>query len=284
MAVKEPKRVLFVNSEIFPYLPETEISTLGRFLPQFIQEGGKEIRSFMPRYGCINERRNQLHEVIRLSGMNIVVSDIDRPLIIKVSSIPSARMQVYFIDNEDYFKRKQIYCDVDGVFMKDNAERAAFFARGVLETVKKLRWKPDIIHCNGWISHFVPLYLKKIYKNDPLFSASRVVLSLYGDDFLRESFSPDMKSKIMMPGLRSRDVEHLAQEHPTGINLAKLAVQYSDGVIMGTGEIDAELSAYIGKLGLPVMPHVTVDTQTNAYVRKYNNFYDQILQKNKDVK
>ncbi len=284
MAVKEPKRVLFVNSEILPYLPETKISMIGRFLPQFILEGGKEIRSFMPRYGCINERRNQLHEVIRLSGMNIVIDDIDRPLIIKVSSIPSARMQVYFIDNEDYFKRKQVFFDADGAFMADNAERAVFFARGVLETVKKLRWKPDVIHCNGWMSHIVPLYLKKVYKNDPIFSSSKVVVSLYDDDCVQEHFSPDMKSKVMMTGVRSRDIEHICVEEPLGINLAKLAVQYSDGVIMGSAEIEESLSGYVAKLGLPVLPYIAVDAGTNAYAKKYNGFYDQILQKGSDAK
>ena len=175
------KRVLFVNSEITPYLPETDIAKIGRYLPQGIQERKKEIRSFMPRYGCINERKNQLHEVIRLSGMNIVVNDVDRPLVIKVASISAARMQVYFIDNEDYFHRKNVYCDDNGNFFADNWERAIFFARGVLETVKKLRWAPDVIHCQGWISHILPLYLKKAYIDDPIFSNSKVVLSLYND-------------------------------------------------------------------------------------------------------
>ena len=142
-------RVLFVNSEIFPFLPESPIANIGRQLPQGIQERKKEIRAFMPRYGCINERKNQLHEVIRLSGMNLIISDVDHPLIIKVASITSARIQVYFIDNEDYFRRKQIYRDDNDVFFADNDERAIFFARGVLEIVKKLRWAPDIIHCQG---------------------------------------------------------------------------------------------------------------------------------------
>ena len=175
------KKVLFVNSEMFPYLPETPIAKLCRELPQGIQERKNEIRSFMPKYGCINERKNQLHEVIRLSGMNIIISDVDRPLVIKVASISAARIQVYFIDNEDYFHRKQIYRDDSGDFFADNGERAIFYARGVLETVKKLRWAPDIIHCHGWISHVLPLYLKKAYKDDPVFSGAKVVLSLYGD-------------------------------------------------------------------------------------------------------
>ena len=195
--MKEPKRVLFVNSEIYPYLPESEISLIGRYLPQGIQESGKEIRSFMPRYGCINERRNQLHEVIRLSGMNIVVNDIDRPLVIKVSSISAARMQVYFIDNEDYFHIKFVFTDEEGKFFEDNDERAIFFARGVLETVKKLRWAPDVIHCQGWISHLVPAYLKKAYKDDPIFTDCKVVLSLY-DEIAGESFAEDMKGKMII--------------------------------------------------------------------------------------
>ena len=170
------KRVLFVNSEITPYLPETPISLIGRYLPQGIQERKKEIRSFMPRYGCINERKNQLHEVIRLSGMNIIISDVDHPLVIKVASISAARMQVYFIDNEEYFRRKQVAYDEKGNFFADNGDRAIFFARGVLETAKKLRWAPDIIHCHGWITHLLPLYLKKIYKDDPIFANSKVVL------------------------------------------------------------------------------------------------------------
>ena len=228
--MKETKRVLFVNSEILPYLPETKFSAIGRYLPQGIQERGKEIRSFMPRYGCINERRNQLHEVIRLSGMNVVINDIDRPLVIKVASISAARMQVYFIDNDDYFHRKQIFENEEGQFFEDNDERAIFFARGILETVKKLRWKPDIIHCNGWISHLVPLFLKKAYKNDPIFTDAKVVVSLY-DEYINETFDPEMKGKISMPGIKPKDMELLNE--PNGINLAKLALQYSDGLIKG---------------------------------------------------
>lgn len=273
--MKEPKRVLFVNSEIFPYLPESKISSIGRYLPQGIQKAGKEIRSFMPRYGCINERRNQLHEVIRLSGMNIVVNNIDRPLVIKVSSISSARMQVYFIENEDYFHRKFIYEDAAGTFFPDNDERAAFFARGILETVKKLRWKPDVIHCQGWISHVLPLYLKKAYKDDPIFSDAKVVLSLY-NEHLNESFSPTMKSKILMNGIKSKDVEVVSKS--TGISLAKLAIQYADGIIEGDEHLNADLYAYINKMGLPVLPYI--DTQDPGYIQKYNTFYDQILQSN----
>lgn len=275
--MKEPKRVLFVNSEIFPYLPESDISVLGRYLPQGIQESGKEIRTFMPRYGCINERRNQLHEVIRLSGMNIVVNDIDRPLVIKVASISAARMQVYFIDNEDYFYRKSIYLDGDGKLFNDNDERAAFFARGILETAKKLRWKPDIIHCQGWISHLLPIYLKKGYSDDPIFSDCKVVLSIY-DEYLDQEFDQNMASKLLINNITLKDVSHIV-EHPNGTNLAKLAIQYSDGVIYGSESLDIELTSYVEELGLPILPYQKFEQNDSDCIQRFNCFYDQFIEK-----
>ena len=268
-----PKRVLFVNSEITPYLPETEISKIGRYLPQGIQERKKEIRSFMPRYGCINERKNQLHEVIRLSGMNIIINAVDRPLLIKVATISAARMQVYFIDNEDYFHIKSIYCDDNGNFFEDNCERAIFFARGVLETVKKLRWAPDIIHCQGWISHVLPLYLKKAYIDDPIFSNSKVVLSLYNDTPGVE-FPADFKDKILFGGVTENDVTLL--EQPTGTNLAKLAASWSDGVIVGAGDVDNDLVQFCKESGLPVLDYNGEALESGSYIEDYNSFYDNL--------
>jgi len=150
--MKKKARVLFVSQEVTPYLDETPMGLIGRHLPQGIQERGKEIRLFMPKYGCINERRNQLHEVIRLSGMNLIIDDTDHPLIIKVASIQSARMQVYFIDNQEYFERKYTLVDKKGVHFADNDERSIFFCRGVIETVKKLGWAPDVVHLHGWFT------------------------------------------------------------------------------------------------------------------------------------
>lgn len=266
------KRILFVNSEIYPYLPESPIANIGRYLPQGIQERKKEIRSFMPRYGCINERKNQLHEVIRLSGMNIIINDVDRPLVIKVASISAARMQVYFIDNEDYFHRKQVYNDENGEFFKDNAERAIFFARGVLETVKKLRWAPDVIHCQGWISQVLPLYLKKVYVDDPIFSNSKVVLSVYNDT--PEAFPEDFKEKILIPGITEQDVEIL--NDPTGINLAKLAAKYSDGIIYGSADIPEEITTFCKDTGLPAVDYRAESFEDGSYIEDYNSFYDQL--------
>ena len=269
------KRILFVNSEIYPYLPESDIALSGRYLPQAIQEAGNEIRSFMPRYGCINERRNQLHEVIRLSGMNIVIGNVDQPLVIKVASISAARMQVYFIDNEDYFQRKPTVRDAEGKFFEDNGERAIFFARGVLETVRKLRWKPDVVHCQGWMSHFVPIYLKKVYKNDPIFEESKVVLSLYDDD-LHEKFSDDVIDKLMTEHLKKSDAAAI-KEVADGINLAKLAIQYSDGIVCGVENPEKELMDAAKARKLPVLPYTKVSAEGPGYVNDYNAFYDKIL-------
>ncbi|MBO6168437.1 MAG: glycogen/starch synthase [Bacteroidales bacterium] len=256
-----------------PYLPESPVSTVARYLPQGIQERKKEIRSFMPRYGFINERKNQLHEVIRLSGMNIIISDVDHPLVIKVASISSARIQVYFIDNEDYFRRKQTFCDEDGNFFEDNDERAIFFARGVLETVKKLRWAPDVIHCQGWISHLVPAYLKKAYKDDPIFSSGKIVLSLYND--LPEShFRPGFSAKAAFGGLTPEDVKFL--DKPDGINLAKTAIQYADGVILSAPDLPATLTRYCKTLKLPVLPYDAAMMENGSYIDAYDAFYDKI--------
>ena len=268
------KRVLFVNSEIFPYIPESAISKVGRTLPQGIQEKRKEIRAFMPRYGCVNERKFSLHEVIRLSGMNIIISDTDRPLSIKVASISAARLQVYFIDNDDYFHRKQLYRDEKGRFFPDNGERAIFFARGVLETVKKQRWAPDVVHCHGWISQVLPLYLKKAYKDDPIFSSSKVVLSLY-DDTPKETFEAGFADALSFGSITREDT---GLEGPVdGTLLAKLAVRYADGIIMGAPEIDKDVAALAEGSGLPILPYDGASMEDGSYIDRYNSFYESIL-------
>ena len=268
------KKILFVSSEMEPYLPETRIAKICRELPQGIQERRKEIRAFMPRYGCINERKNQLHEVIRLSGMNIIIGDVDRPLVIKVASISAARIQVYFIDNEDYFRRKQLCKDEHGKFFADNGERAIFFARGVLETVKKLRWAPDIIHCSGWISHVLPLYLKKAYKDDHIFSNSKVVLSLY-DDISAEPLSPGFANTILYGAIKPKDVT--LSDQANGMELAKLAAQYADGIILGCADVDASLKQHCESLGLPILPYEEESFKDGSYMDRYNAFYDDLL-------
>jgi starch synthase len=266
----ESKKVLFVSQEITPYLPENELSLISRMLPQAIQETGKEIRTFMPKYGNINERRNQLHEVIRLSGMNLIIDDTDHPLIIKVASIQAARMQVYFIDNEDYFQRKHTVADSRGRFFEDNDERMIFFARGVLETVRKLRWSPDLVHCHGWFTSLVPLYIKKAYREDPLFGETKVVFSFYNHGFngnLNSSFS----DKIIVDGVSPDHVSMV--KAPDYNNLVSLAATYSDGLIKGSTHLPEPISEVLKKTGKPYLDSVNPE----KYVEEFSVFYDSII-------
>lgn len=275
--MKEKKaKILFISQEIFPYLPESEVSKISRFLPQGIQEKGREIRTFMPRYGCVNERRNQLHEVIRLSGMNLIINDMDHPLIIKVASIQSARMQVYFIDNEDYFQRKTTLTDENGETFDDNDERAIFFSKGVIETVKKLRWSPDLIHCHGWFTAFAPLMIKKAYADDPLFAHSKVVFSVYNDGFSKP-LNENARKKVLMEGISKKDVEILRE--PTYENLLKLAVNFSDGVILGSPSVSGQVIEHINTVKKPLLPY----QDSENYIDIYDEFYNQILNGNSNV-
>ena len=263
-------KVLFITQEITPYVSESEMSLVGRNLPQAIQEKGREIRTFMPKWGNINERRNQLHEVIRLSGMNLIIDDTDHPLIIKVASIQSARMQVYFIDNDDYFQNRLQVVDENGVEYEDNDARAIFYARGVLETVKKLRWCPYVIHCHGWMTELAPLYINKSYKDEPSFRDAKVVFSLYDNDF-KEPFHPDFASKLLLKGISKKDVADL-KEPVDYTALCKLAVDYSDGVIQQSEHVNEEVIAYARQIGKPVLGYQSPEIFADAC----NDFYDQV--------
>ena len=265
----EKMKVLFISQEIAPYLPESEISEIGRYLPQGIQERGKEIRTFMPRFGCVNERRNQLHEVIRLSGMNLVINDNDHPLIIKVASIQAARMQVYFIDNEDYFQRKFATTNDEGIEFDDNDERAIFFARGVLETVIKLRWSPDIIHCHGWFTGMVPLFVKKTYKDNPLFANAKIIYSVYNDQF-NSPLNSTMAGKIAEDGININEISVINE--PTFVNLSKLAIDYSDATIKGSELIDSELENYMKSSKKPFLDYQSKENYIDSYFDFYNTF------------
>ncbi|HET6245413.1 MAG: glycogen/starch synthase [Bacteroidetes bacterium] len=268
--MKKPK-VLFISQEITPYLEETPLSLLTRKLPQGIQERGKEIRVFMPKYGCINERRNQLHEVIRLSGMNLIIDESDHPLIIKVASIQSARMQVYFIDNEEYFNRKTMLHDKKEVFCPDNDERAIFFCRGVLETVKKLGWAPDIVHCHGWLTSLVPLYLRKAFKEDPIFANSKIVYSVYDNEF-DGCLSMDYAKKLKIEGISDQDVHML--KTPNFVNINKSAIAMADAVIIGSEKINTDIEEFIKETNKPMLAFHPAET----YIDAYSTFYDEVLE------
>ena len=263
-------KVLFIHQEITPYLKETPMSLIGRYLPQGIQEKGKEIRIFMPRFGNINERRNQLHEVIRLSGMNMIINDTDHPLIIKVASIQTARIQIYFIDNDDLFtKRKSTIADKDGVFFEDNDDRTVFFSRGVIETVRKLNWPPDIIHCHGWMTSLVPLYIKRAFKDNPLFSDAKVVYSLYDDDF-EGSFRDSYEKKLKMPGIVAKEIKWL--KNPVYANIQKSALDFADGIVIASPNVNPEVEKYARSLNKPILEYQGEEN----YVDAYNEFYDKI--------
>ncbi len=235
------KKVLYVSSEVIPYLPNNDISTLTYNLPKVVNKNGGQTRIFIPKYGLINERRHQLHEVIRLSGMNLIIDDLDMPLIIKVASIPKERMQVYFIDNDEYFKNRLLDSDKKKNLYKDNDERAIFFAKGVVETIKKLNWTPDIIHVHGWIASLMPLYLKQYYKDEPLFSKSKVVTSIY-DNEIKGDLNSGIISKIKFDEVESDTLNIL--ENPTYENLYKLSIMNSDGVVFASENINKSYSRF----------------------------------------
>jgi len=266
----EKTRILYVTQEITPYLPESQMATICRYLPQAVQENGMEIRTFMPRFGCVNERRNQLHEVIRLSGMNLIIDDTDHPLIIKVASIQQARMQIYFIDNEDYFQRKFVFTDKNQKFFKDNDERAVFFSRGVLETVKKLGWSPDIVHCHGWMTSLVPLYIKKAFKDNPLFTDTKVLYSIYNDDF-DGHMNKDFAQKIKLEGITNKDLKYYRKANFVSMMMA--AIDYSDGIIISSEQINPEVSEYLNQSGKPVLGYQGMD----KYIDAYSGFYEKTL-------
>ena len=261
------KKILFVSSELVPYLPENEVSQMSYEAPRMVNGNGGQIRIFMPKYGNINERRHQLHEVIRLSGMNLVINDMDMPLIIKVASIPKERIQVYFIDNDEYFKRKATFTDAKGVLFPDNDERAIFFAKGVVETVKKLNWTPDIIHVHGWMASLLPLYLKKFYADEPLFSESKIVTSVYKKSF-EGSLDKDLSKKIAFDGIDQEDLAAL--ETPDYNNLLKVAANHSDAIILAAEGLSEDLTNYIANLKKPVLPYVPLQGFEEAYANFYN--------------
>ncbi|MDR1810072.1 MAG: glycogen/starch synthase [Prevotella sp.] len=261
-----------MTQEIFPYLPESTIATNCRYLPQAIQEKGKEIRAFMPKFGSINERRNQLHEVIRLSGMNLIIDDTDHPLIIKVASIQAARMQVYFIDNDDFFSRRHTVADENGDEFIDNDERSIFYVRGVLETVKKLRWIPDVIHCHGWMTALTPLYIKTAFADDPCFKNSKIVYSLYNDGF-ETPFTPKFASKLKLSGMEDADMAEVNDNDVDYLSLTMLAIKHADAVIQCEQEIDSRILDYVAHSQKMFLPYQGTPAEAADAI---NEFYDTL--------
>lgn len=267
------KKILFITQEITPYVPDTQISAMGRELPQSFQEKNREIRTFMPKWGIVNERRNQLHEVIRLSGMNLIIDDTDHPLIIKVASIPSARIQVYFIDNDEYFGHRQMAIDAKGREYKDNSERAVFYARGVLETVKKLRWTPEIIHCQGWISSIIPLYLKTAYAEEPAFRDCRTIFTPTNFE-LKANLGKNFPNVLQY---RNADITLIEQLGPklNMQSLNKIGTLFSDGICMP--ESNPEIEAFAKSHKKPLLISNDFGKENPAIL----DFFDVVWSKGK---
>jgi len=265
-------KILYINQEIAPYTPDSDLSLMGRDLPQVIQENGIEIRTFMPKWGNINERRGQLHEVIRLSGMNLIINDTDHPLIIKVASIPVSRLQVYFIDNDDYFHKRQMAENESGEEYPDNGERAIFFARGVLETVKKLRWTPDIIHCQGWMGAVIPFYIKTAYKEEPSFSNTKVVTSLFSNE-LKNELGENFKDCVEFRDAKKKLLNAYSQTFDF-VELGKLAIDYSDAIVQATPIVNAQLLSHAKAKKLPLMAFPGTENYTEAYMDFYKTVFE----------
>ena len=258
----EEKRILYVSSEVVPYLAENEVSLQSYEFPKMINDIGGQIRIFMPRYGNINERRHQLHEVIRLSGMNLVVNDMDMPLIIKVASIPKERIQVYFIDNDEYFKRKATFTDEEGNLFPDNDERAIFFAKGVVETVKKLNWVPDVIHVQGWMAALLPVYLKHYYKNEGIFADTKIITSVYNLGF-EGTLNQELVGKLSFDNISKEATNHVIT--PSYENLMKMTIDHSDGIVVGSEGLHPTLTKYIETSGKPFLPFAPKDQISEIY-------------------
>ena len=263
------KKILYVSSEVIPYMPQTDIANMTYSLPNMVNENGGQPRIFIPKYGIINERRHQLHEVIRLSGINLIIDDMDMPLILKVASIPKERMQVYFIDSEDYFKNRLVECDKKGKLYKDNDERSIFFAKGIIETIKKLNWTPDLIHVHGWIASLLPLYLKNFYNNDPMFENTKVIVSIY-DNQLKGKLDKKIINKLKFDDIDDKNLSIL--ENPTYDNLYRISLALSDGVIFAS-DIKKNYIEMIKKAKIPVLECFSnID-----FEKEYLDFYEKFL-------
>ncbi|MFM8492591.1 MAG: glycogen/starch synthase [Bacteroidota bacterium] len=263
-------RILFVSHEMLPYVQLSEIAKAALELPKSMQERGMEIRVLTPRYGCISERRHRLHEVVRLSGINITVGDNDSPLLIKVASLPNVRMQVYFLDNEDYFHRKNVFREDDGSFFSDNHERMIFFNKGVMETVMKLGWAPDIVHCSGWMCGLIPLYIRKFYKHTAVFRESRVIFSAYESQF-QEQLHQDFFEKAVMEDVVPDDFHPFGQL--TDVDLQRGAISYADAVVLANDKVHPDVIKAAHDSGKPLLNGHNQDHLAESHF----DFYQQLL-------
>lgn len=264
----EKKRLLLITQEMEPYTEGNDISELVGKLPKFLQDNGYELRILMPRYGVVNERRHRLHEVVRLSGMNIIVDDDDYPLLIKVASLPNSRLQVYFLDNEEFFKRKFVFEDEKEVPFEDNAERMTFFCKGAIETVKKFGWSPDIVLCEGWMTSLIPLYLRTAYKTEPIFANAHIVFGAFdtpreregGEHFFQKAAINNLSKKDLAP---FRDGE--------GVSMHKGAAHFADALIIGSESLDTSVEHLSVASAKPVLPWTPQEEALQAHLEFFRS-------------
>ncbi len=270
------KKVLLITQEMDPYTALSEISDIAAKLPQYLHQNGCELRVLMPRFGTINERRHRLHEVVRLSGMNIIVNDDDFPLIIKVASMPNSRLQVYFLDNDEFFKRKSVFEDSDGYPFKDNVERMVFFCKGAIETVKKFGWAPDFVHCHGWMTSLIPMYIRTAYKTEPIFQQSRLIYSLY-ESPLERFVDTEFGDKASINNLKPEDLHMF--EHEGVISLHRGGAAFADGVIFGSSTTSEATRAEVAEFEKPTHEAVPETDVLNGYI----DFYEALQSEGAEV-
>lgn len=268
----DKKRILIVTQEMDPYVNLTEASKIANSLPKYMQDAGMEIRVLMPKFGNINERRHRLHEVVRLSGINVIINDEDYPLVIKVASLPGARLQVYFLDNEDFFKRKSVFEDENNNFYEDNSDRMIFFCKGVIETVRKFGWAPDLIHCFGWMTSLIPMYLKTTYKDDPIFNNSKVIYSVdknYFQDKLNSNFMTQIQ---ISEQITKKHMDFFRDGDNTSLNIG--GSEFADA-LMVTEALDEKVSNFVKKAkGKPIL---RLENSEATSLPLVSDFYKNIL-------
>jgi starch synthase len=267
----EKKRILIITQEMDPYINLTEASKIINELPKHILENGNEIRVLMPKFGNINERRHRLHEVVRLSGINVIINDEDYPLVIKVASLPGARLQVYFLDNEDFFKRKSVFEDENNNFYEDNSDRMVFFCKGSLETVRKFGWAPDIIHCVGWMTSLIPMYLKTTYKDDPVFGNAKVVYTVYNNEFpekLNSTFATQLK---ISDDITTKHVDFFKEGDNASLLIG--GTEFADALIVNDEVLNDKVQKHVKKTKKPTL-NMNLGTGT---VQELNEFFHNVM-------
>jgi len=267
------KRILFIANEMSPYLEMTEFAEIVNRLAVKANDSGMEVRCIMPRFGIINERRHRLHEVVRLSGINVSIDGDDYPLVIKVASLPNARLQIYFLDNEDLFKRKTLFHDESEKWFADNALRTVLFCKGALETVKKFGWPPDIIHCSGWMTGLIPMYIKTAYKKEPVFSNCKIIYTI-GQNTFKEKIGADfLKLAAINSNIKEKDLEPFKAANNTA--MFRGGATYADAVTFGTEKADKTLAEDFNKVRGKKILKYDAESDLSDYMQLYNDLSDK---------